>query len=67
VWKKQQKTFWAEVRKVTERGKHRWKVRDLQADEKCSRAVQDFHATVDVGRLVPGPVEEDVQSKASEW
>jgi hypothetical protein len=67
VWKEQQETLWAEDRKETRRGKHHWKVRDLLADEKCSRAVLDFLATTDVGRLVPAPVEEDVQSEASEW
>jgi hypothetical protein len=43
----------------------RWKVRDLLADGRCSRAVLDFLSTTDVGRLVP--VEEDAQSEASEW
>jgi hypothetical protein len=66
-WKEQQKTLWAEVRKETGRWKSRWKVRDLLADERCSRAVLDFLSTTDVGRLVPAPVEEDVQSETSEW
>jgi ribonuclease HI len=38
-WKEQQKTLWAEVRKETGRWKSRWKVRDLLADERRSRAV----------------------------
>jgi len=42
-----------------------WKVRDLLADERCSRAVLDFLSTTDVGRLVL--VEEDAQTEASEW
>jgi hypothetical protein len=67
VWKEQQKTLWAEVKKETGRWKYRSKVRDLLADEKCSRAVLDFLTTTDVGRLVPAPVEEDAQSEASEW
>jgi hypothetical protein len=29
--------------------------------------VLDFLATTDVGRRVPAPVEEDVQSEVSEW
>jgi hypothetical protein len=66
-WKEQQKTLWAEVRKETGRWKSRWKVRDLLADERCTRAVLDFLSTTDVGRLVPAPVEEDAQSEASEW
>jgi hypothetical protein len=67
AWKEQQKSLWAEVRKETGRWKNRWKVRDLLADERCSRAVLDFLATTDVGRLVPAPAEEDGQSEVSEW
>jgi ribonuclease HI len=67
AWREQQKTLWAEVRKETGRWKSRWKVRDLLADERCSRAVLDFLATTDVGRLVPVQAEEDAQSEASEW
>jgi hypothetical protein len=37
------------------------------ADERCSRAVLDFLATTDVGKLAPAPAEEDVQSEVSEW
>ena len=59
--------MWAEVRNETRRWKSRWTVRDLLADERCSRAVLDFLATTDVGRLVPVPAEEDAQSEASEW
>jgi hypothetical protein len=66
-WRGQQKTLWAEVRKETGRGKRRWKVRDLLADEICSRAVLDFIATTDVGRRVPAPAEKDAQGEASEW
>jgi hypothetical protein len=66
-WRDQQRTLWAEVRKETGRWKSRWKVRDLLADERCSRAVQDFLSTTHVGTRVPAPAEEDAQSKASEW
>jgi hypothetical protein len=38
---------------------------DLLADERCSRAVLDYLATTDVGRLVPTPVEEDAQRRQS--
>jgi hypothetical protein len=65
--REQQKTLWAEVRKETGRWKSRWKVRDLLADERCSRAVLDFRATTYVGMRVPAPSEEDAQSGASEW
>jgi hypothetical protein len=67
AWKEQQRTLWTEVRKETGRWKSRWKVRDLLADERCTRAVLDFLSTTDVGRLVPAPAEEDAQSEASEW
>jgi ribonuclease HI len=67
AWKEQQRTLWTEVRKETGQGKSRWKVRDLLADERCSRAVLDFLSTTDVGRRVPAPAEEDAQSEASEW
>ena len=66
-WRDQQRTLRAEVRKETGRWKSRWKVRDLLADERCSRAVLDFLCTTDVGRRVPAPAEEDAQSEAPEW
>jgi hypothetical protein len=47
---------WTQGRVAAEE-KSRWKVRDLLADERCSRAVLDFLATTDVGRLVPAPAE----------
>jgi hypothetical protein len=56
--------LWAQAGKETGRGKSRWKIRDLLADERCSRAVLDFLSTTDVGRLVPAPAEEDAQSEA---
>jgi hypothetical protein len=58
--------LWTEVRKETGSWKSRWKVRDLLADERCTRAVLDFLSTRDVGRLVPAPAEEDAQSEVSE-
>jgi len=66
-WKEQQKVLWKEVWKETERGKRRFAIRDLLADDRCSKAVLDFLSTTEVGRLVPPPAEEDVQSEASEW
>jgi hypothetical protein len=49
-------------------GKSRFKIRDLLADGRCSRAVLDFLSSTDVGKLVPGPVaEEDAQRETSEW
>jgi len=47
------------------RWKDRWKVRDLLADVRCSRAVLDFLAATDVGRRVPGE-EDDAVSAVSE-
>jgi len=64
-WKAQQKILWAEVRKDTGRGKDRWKIRDLLADERCGRAVLDFLASTDVGRRVPAE-EGDAVSEVSE-
>ena len=60
-WKDQQRTLWAEVKKETERWKARWKIRDLLADERCSRAVLDFLSTTDVGRRVPAEEEDAVR------
>ena len=58
--------------KETGRWKDRWKVRDLLADGKCSRAVLDFLSSTDVGRRVPAESEDDVVSavsvpEAREW
>jgi len=53
------------VLKETGRRKHRFKIRGLLADGRCSKAVLNFFSTMDVGRLVPA--EEDVGSEASEW
>jgi hypothetical protein len=59
AWREQQKTLWVEVRKETGRWKSRWKIRDLLADKRCSRAVLDFLSTTDVGRRVPPLAEEE--------
>jgi len=64
-WKPQQKILWMEVKKETGRWKDRWKVRDLLADGRGSRAVLDFLATTDVGWRVPGE-EDDAVSAVSE-
>jgi len=61
----QQKILWAEVQKETGRWKSQWKVWDLPADERCSRAVIDLLSITDVGRLVPAG--EGVGSEVSEW
>jgi len=53
-WKAQQKILWAEVRKETGKGKDRWKIRDLLADERCGQTVLDFLSTTDVGRRGAG-------------
>jgi len=63
-WKAQQKILCVEVRKETENWKSRWKIRDLLADGRCSRAVLDFLSATDVGRRVPA--EEDTVSEVSE-
>jgi len=66
-WKEQQKVLWKEVCKETGKGRSQFPIRDLLADDRCSRAVLDFRSTTDVGRLAPAPVEEDTQSETSEW
>ena len=40
----QQKTLWAEVRKETGRGRNRFTIHDLLADERCTHAILDFCA-----------------------
>ena len=65
-WKPQQKILWAEVKKEIGRWKDRWKVRDLLADGRCSRAVLDFLSTSDVGRRAPEVEEDDAVSAVSE-
>ena len=65
-WKPQQKILWAEVRNQTGRWKDRWKVRDLLADGRCSRAVLDFLSSTDIGRRVPAEAEDDAVSAVSE-
>jgi hypothetical protein len=67
AWREQQKTLWAEVREEAGRWQSRRKIRDLLADERCSRGVLDFLDTTDVGRLVAAPTEEDAQSDVSVW
>jgi len=65
-WSAQQKILWAEVRKEAGRGKSRFPIRDL-TDVRCTQAVLDFLSTMDVGRLIPAPAEEDAGSEALEW
>jgi hypothetical protein len=53
-WRKQQKTLWGEVRRDTGRGKNRFKIRDLFADMRCTRAILSFLRATKVGRKVGG-------------
>jgi len=48
------------------RWKDRWKVRDLLADGRCSRAVLDFLSSTDMGRRAPAEAEGDAVSAVSE-
>jgi len=61
--------LWVEVKKETGRWKDRWKIRDLVADERCSRAVLNFLSSTDVGRRVPAEGEDAVSevSEAEQW
>ena len=52
-WKAQQKILWAQVWKETGRWKDQLKIRDLLADERCSRSVLDFFSSTEVGRWEP--------------
>jgi len=67
-WKMQQKILWAEVRKETGRGKNRFTIRDLFADERCIRPILDFLRTTRVGARVgpkrPPPEGERVEGPA---
>ena len=53
-WKPQQKILWAKVRRDTGRGKNRFKIRDLLADERCTHSILDFLRTMRMGSRV-GP------------
>ena len=48
------RSLWAEVRKETGRGKDRFTIRDLSADERCTSPILGFLRTTKVGSRV-GP------------
>jgi len=52
-WRAQQKAMWAKVEKDTQRGKRKWKMAELFADERCNEAILEFLQTTGVGRNVP--------------
>jgi len=54
--------MWARVKEVSKKGKQKWRVGDLLADERCSPAVLDFLRSTHVGRAAP-PVEENWDSE----
>ena len=58
-------TLWARAKETTKRGKQKWRVGDLLADERCSLAVLAFLRTTYVGRAAP-PVEENWDSDEEE-
>jgi len=61
----QQNALWAVVREETGRSKDRFKISELFADERCSKAIPDFLATTETaGPLV---ADEKPGSEASEW
>jgi len=58
--------MWARIKEVTKRGKQKWRVGNLLADERCSPAVLDFLLrSTYVGRAEP-PVEEYSDSEEEE-
>jgi len=64
-WESQQKALWAVVRAETGRGKDRFKISELFADD---RSILDFLATTEVGRTAgPQVADEEPGSEASEW
>jgi len=50
AWRRQQKVLWKEVRVHTKRGRDRFRIADLFADERCTDAILKFLETTDVGR-----------------
>jgi hypothetical protein len=70
-WKAQRKALLAEVKRETGKWKDRWKIPDLLADERCSRAVLDFLSSTDVVRRVAAEEEDTVSAVSSlvvwEW
>src|SRR5258705_7286085 len=69
AWREQQKALWKEVRKKTKRGRDRFRMADLFADERCSKAVLRFLETTGVGKAVPKerPTEEDGDASAVDY
>jgi len=56
------------VREETGRGKDRFKISELFADERCSKVILDIQATTEIGRTAGSPVaDENRGSEASEW
>jgi len=57
--------MWARVEETTKKGKQKWRVGDLLADERCSPAVLDFLRSTHVRRTAP-PAEGNWDSEGSE-
>jgi len=64
-WKDQLAAMWAKVTEETKKGKQKWPVGDLLADDRCSPTVLDFLRSTHVGRTA-SPVEENWDSEGSE-
>jgi len=50
TWKKQQKILWKPVRAQTKCGRDRFRIADLFADERYTKAILEFLESTDVGR-----------------
>jgi len=50
TWKKQQRILCKAVRAQTKRGRDRFRIADLSADERCTDAILGFLESTDVGR-----------------
>ena len=70
-WRPQQKKLWEEARRETGRGKNRFRIRDLLADERCTQPILDFLHTTGVGSRMgprtvpPEPGGEEVEERRS--
>src|SRR5258706_15069989 len=57
--------MWARAKEETKKGRQKWRVGDLLAEDRCSPAVLDFLRSTHVGRTAP-PAEENWDSEGSE-
>jgi ribonuclease HI len=66
AWRQQQKMLWTEVRLQTGRGRDRFRIADLFADERCTEAILAFLESTDVGRRARDEVRENGSESSME-